>query len=122
MLDAEKIENRGVDVVDMHRLLDGFETEIVGGAVNRAALDRAAGQPHGEPEWIVVATALDVPCATANLAHWSTAELGTADYQSVFPHTARFQVFDHRGECLVGVLGVDFVGQDIAVRIPRVAL
>src|SRR5262249_3657023 len=97
-------------------------TEIVRGAIDRAALDGAAGQPHREPEWIVVAPAFDVPAAAADLAYRSAAELGTADDQRILPHPARFQVLDHRGEGLVGVLGVDFVGEDIAVGIPRVAL
>ena len=35
---AEQVENRGVEIMDVHRLLDGLESKFVRGAVDVAAL------------------------------------------------------------------------------------
>ena len=37
VVDAELIENRGVNVVDVHGILDRLPAEVVGGAVGEAA-------------------------------------------------------------------------------------
>ena len=55
VVEAEEVEDRGVEVVDVDLVLDGLEAELVGGAVDVAALDAAAGQPHGEAVVVVVA-------------------------------------------------------------------
>src|SRR5690348_7371541 len=75
VLDPKKVQDCGVDIVDMHRLFDGFESEIVGSSIDRATFDRAARQPHGEPERVMVAAAFDGPTRTADLADWSASEL-----------------------------------------------
>ena len=58
VVDAEQVQHGRVQVVDVHRLLDRLEAEVVGRAVDRSALDAAAGQPHREAERIVVAAVL----------------------------------------------------------------
>ena len=60
--------------------------------------------------------------AAANFAHRRASELGAAHHQRVLPQTARLQILDHRRERLVGILGVDLVREDVAVRVPRIAL
>ena len=47
-VEAELVQDRGVDVGDVVAVLDGVEAELVGRAVDDAALDAAAGQPDGE--------------------------------------------------------------------------
>src|SRR5690349_17255101 len=94
VLDAEQVQDGGVDVVHVDRLLDGLEAEVVGSAVDRAALDRAAGKPHGEPERIVVAAALHGGLSAADFAHRGASKLGAANYQRVLPEAARFEVLD----------------------------
>ena len=39
VVDAEEVEHGGVEVVDAHAVFNGFEPEIVGGAVNGAAFE-----------------------------------------------------------------------------------
>jgi len=39
----------------MNRILRYFEAEIVGSAVDVAALDAAAGEPHGKAVMVVIA-------------------------------------------------------------------
>ncbi len=55
VIDAQQVQDRGVQVVDAHAVDDGLEAEFVGLAVVDAALDSAAGQPGGEGVRIVVA-------------------------------------------------------------------
>ena len=47
VVEAEQAEHGGVQVVDVHALFHSLKSEFVGGAVNLAALDAAAGQPDG---------------------------------------------------------------------------
>ena len=54
-IEAEELEDRGVDVGNIMTILDGVETQLVGGTVDDAPLDSAAGQPHGEAVVMVVA-------------------------------------------------------------------
>jgi len=49
MFQAEQMQNRGVEVINRLRILDGFVAQIVGGTVNCTALDACASQPHREP-------------------------------------------------------------------------
>ena len=46
VVEAEEVEDRGVQVVDVHLVLDGLEPEVVGGAVDVTPFDAAAGHPH----------------------------------------------------------------------------
>src|SRR5260370_31421466 len=101
MLDAEEIEYGRVNVMHAHRLLNRLKTKIVGSTVDRTALDGSAGQPHSEPEWIVVAPSLDRTAGAAHLAYRSSPELRTANHQSVFPQSTRLQIFDDGCECLI---------------------
>ena len=55
MVEAEEVQDRRVEVVDVDRVLDGLEAELVGGAVDVPAFDAAAGQPDREAPVIVVA-------------------------------------------------------------------
>ena len=54
-VDAEQVEDRGVDVRDVMAVLDGMEAELVGGAVDESPPDSAAGQPDREAVVVVVA-------------------------------------------------------------------
>src|SRR5262245_48152898 len=56
VVEADEVEDGGVEVVDVDAVFDGLVAEFVGGAVDVAALDAAAGEPHGEAEAVVVAT------------------------------------------------------------------
>lgn len=44
VVEAELIEDGRVEVVHVDLILNGFETEIVGGAVGDAAFDASAGE------------------------------------------------------------------------------
>ena len=46
VVDAQAVQDRGVQVVDVDRVLDDVVAEVVGLAVDDARLDAAAGHPH----------------------------------------------------------------------------
>ena len=55
VIDAEKVEHRGVEVVDFGFVLDRFVAVVVGLAVDGSPFDAAAGEPEAEAEGIVIA-------------------------------------------------------------------
>ena len=58
VIDAELMEDGGVDVVDLRRVaaVGGFVAPLVAFAVGDAAFDAAAGEPVGEDVRVVVAS------------------------------------------------------------------
>ena len=54
-VEAEQVQDRGVDVGDVVPVLHGVEAELVGRAVDDAPLDAAAGHPDREAVIVVVA-------------------------------------------------------------------
>lgn len=55
MVEAEEVEDRGLEVVDMHLIFEDIEAEIVGFADYLTGFDTAAGEPDGVAVWVVVA-------------------------------------------------------------------
>ena len=55
VVEAHEMQDRGVQVVDVDAVFDGFEAELVGRAVDVSAADAAAGHPHREAVVVVVA-------------------------------------------------------------------
>ena len=84
-VEAEQVEDRGVEVGDVAAVGDGVVAEVVGGAVGLAALDPAAGEPDGEAVGVMVAAVLA-------LGAGSPAELATPDDQGLFEQAALLQV------------------------------
>ena len=55
VVDAQAVQDRGVEVVDVDGVSDDVVAVVVGLAVGDAGLDAAAGQPHREAAAVVVA-------------------------------------------------------------------
>ena len=58
VIEAETMENGGVQIVHVNLILGHVETEFIGLAKGHAGLDAAAGQPDGEGLWMMVAAQL----------------------------------------------------------------
>ena len=84
------MQHRGVDVGDVVPVLDGVEAELVGGAVDDAPLDAAAGQPGAE--------ALRVVVAAVGLRARRAAELGAPDDDRLIEQAALLQVLEQAGD------------------------
>ena len=61
VVDAQQVQHRGVQVVDVDLVLHRPEAVVVGGAVDLAAAHAAARQPHGEAVGVVVAAGRSCP-------------------------------------------------------------
>ena len=111
MVDAEAVENRRVQVVDVHRVLDDVVAVVIGLAVADARFDSAAGHPNRVAATVMVATV--VVLFNLALAIDRAAEFTAPNDQCVIQQTALFEVLDQRGARLVGVLALlfDALGQ-----------
>src|SRR5204863_3937122 len=95
MVEAEGAQEGSVKVVNAHNVMDGAVTEIVGGAMDVAALEAAASQPKGEPVAVVVA-------AIFALGDGQAAEFTGPEDDGVVEETALFEIEDEGGAGLVG--------------------
>ena len=55
VVDAQALQHRSVEVVDVHRIADAVIAEIIGLAVNVTLPNSATGHPHGEAAAMMVA-------------------------------------------------------------------
>ena len=58
VVDAQKVKDRRVQVVDFHGVAGDVVREVVGLAVSDSRLDAAAGEPDGEAAGVVVAAVI----------------------------------------------------------------
>ena len=119
MVVAHEVHDRGVEVRDVQRVLDDVVAEVVGLAVDTAALGAAASHPHREAARVVVATV--VGHAESALAVDRTAEFSAPDDERVVEHAALLEVLDERVAGAVDVLALagHAVGQ-VAMVVPVV--
>ena len=111
---AKQVEQRGVEIVDVHRIGNGVESEIVGCTVHVAPLDAASGQPHRKGAVVVIAAVVAI------LHHRRSPELATPHHDRVVQEAPLLQVGDQRGARLVGIdrVCLDRL-REIAVLVPR---
>ena len=57
VFEAEQVQNRGVEIVDGHRILGGLVTNLIGRSVWEPALHAGARQESGEAFGVVIAPA-----------------------------------------------------------------
>ena len=88
VVEAEEVEQGGVEVVEGVNVFHGLESEFVGGAMADAGFDAGAGQNGGEAAGIVVAA------FGTFLEHRHAAEFGAPEDQSVLQQTALLEVSD----------------------------
>ena len=111
VVDAQAVQDRGVQVVHVDRILRDVVAVVVGLAVGDAGLHAAAGQPDGEAARMMVAAV--VVGRELALAVDRAAELAAPDDQRVVEQAALLQVLTSAARRLVGVaaLAGDLLGQ-----------
>jgi len=70
-IESEEVEDGGVDIGDVVGMLDGVETDFIGGAVGGAAADAGAGEPGAEAGRVVI--------ASVAFGSWGAAKFCAAD-------------------------------------------
>ncbi len=100
VLHAQAVQNRSLQVVDVHRVLDDVVAILVGLTHRDAGLDAAARHPHREASGMMVAAVIGG--REAALAVNGAPEFAAPDHQRVVEHAALFEVGDERGGGLIG--------------------
>ena len=107
VVDAEAVEDGGLQIMDVDWVPGHVVAKIVGLAVGDARFDAAAGQPDREAARVVVAAGVvrRLPALAVDRA----AELAAPDHQRIVQQPALFQVFDQgrRGQIRVMALALD---------------
>ena len=118
MIEAEQVQHRRVEVVDMYLLIHRRKPKFVGRSMHVAAAHAAAGQPHAEAVMIVIAAA-----ELRQLGHRRAAELAAPHHQRGFQQAALLQVLEEGGDGPVpfaGQLAVHLL--DAVVIVPRLSV
>lgn len=113
MIDAEEVQDGGVEVVGVNAVATGHDAMFIGFAEDVSAFDTASGHPGGEAEVVVFA-----PFVIGFLIERGSAELGGPNDESAFEHAALFEVGEETGDGAIDVFGEAFVIHHVAVGIP----
>src|SRR5262249_12554213 len=120
VVEAQEVEHRGVQIMDMHGFFHGLISEFVGGAVNVSRLYAAAGEPHGEAVRIMVAPGSFAVAAGGEFDDGGSTKLAAPDDQGFVEQAALLEVFEQRADRLVGSAGEAAVIRfEIGVAVPR---
>src|SRR5690554_5474783 len=90
VIDPQGVQDRRLQVVDMHRRLEDVVAKRIGLAVHLSASDPAAGHPNSEAAGVVIA-----PKAVGRqlaLAVIGTAELAAPNYERVLEHVTLLEI------------------------------
>ncbi len=87
VVDAEKMQERGMQVVNVNLSLDDAKAEFIGFAVDDSRLGSAAGDPHRKGVDVMVATH-----GIAHLAHRRAAKFASPNHQRVVEQTALLEI------------------------------
>src|SRR5262245_4504441 len=104
------MEQRGVEVVDVHRILDDVVTVVVGGAVRDARLEPAPRRPERKTTAMMIAAVIG--CRQRALAVHGAAELASPDDERVVEQAALLEILDERRGRLIDV-------EALAANLPR---
>jgi len=117
VVDAQSVEERGVEVVDVDRVFHDVVTVIVGFPVHVTGFDSGTGDPIGEATSVVVATVVGL--GQLALAIDGAAELSAPDHEGILEKSPLLEVSNECGAGLVDVaaLTANLAGE-IAVLIP----
>ena len=117
VVDAELMQDRRVEVVDVNWIADDVVAEVVGLAVGDPRLDAAAGHPDREAARVMI-TAV-VRGGQVSLAIDRASELAAPDDQRVVEQPAPLQVENQGGTRLVDVAGlIRHLCREVRVLIP----
>ena len=97
VIQAQQVEERRLDVVDVHWAFGDVESQLVGRAVGHAGFQAASGEEEGVREGVVVSA--DVRASgRAALAERRAAKLAHPDDQRLLQEAAALEVGDQRGD------------------------
>ena len=117
VIQAELVEQRGVQIMNVDGIAGDVVAEVVGLAVHDAGPDAAAGHPHGEAATVVI-TAVIGRFEFA-LGVDGAAKFAAPHDERVLQHAALFQVADECGAGLIHVAALQAqVAGQVVVLVP----
>ena len=102
VIDAEAVQDRSLEIVDMDGIFGDVEAELVGGPVDQTGFYSPAGHPDRERLSVVV-TAVFVT-SRRPLCVRCPAELPAPDHERVLEQTALFEIENERGTWLIDLM------------------
>ena len=102
MVDAHEVEDRGVELAEVDRVLHDVVAEVVSLAVRDARLHAGTGHPHGKAAWVVVAAVVGLGQRALRVDRAS--KLAAPNHERVIEHPARLEVEQQAGTGLVSLL------------------
>ena len=103
VINAEQVEQSGVNIVHVGLVGDRVEAEFVGLAEDLARFHAATGEPHGEGVDMMVATG-----GIAVFSHGGASELAAPNDEGILEQASLLQVLDEGGLALID-LAADFL-------------
>ncbi len=94
VIDAELVQDRGVQIVKMDLVLDRVVPVLIGFSVRHPATNAASGHPHRKSVRIVVATISVFGCRSAS-------EFSAPDNQGFFKQSSRLEILEQSGDGFV---------------------
>ncbi len=91
MIDPKAIQDRGIQVVNVDRLLNDVIAKIIRTPVNKSGLDATSGKPHAKAATMMVAT---IVVLQSPLAVDSTTKLSAPHNERILKQAASLQVKD----------------------------
>jgi len=104
MVDAQHVQHRRVQVVNMHRVASNVIAEVVGFPIGDTWLDATTRHPDRKRPRVMIPTVGFL--GEDALAIHATAKLAAPDDQSIVEHAALLQVLHECRLCLVDILGL----------------
>ena len=102
MVNTEKVQNRGLKIMNVYLVFHRIETEIIRGSVSHSGFSSASRHPYGEGIRVVVASpSLAVPDVSLNERR--AAKFPAPDDQGVVEHPTHLEVLYESGAGLIRV-------------------
>ena len=94
VIEAEKVEHRRVEVVNVDLVFDGLKSEVVGRAVNVPGFDSAARHPGGEAVVVVIAAVqfAGIGSFLWHLDDWSASKFAAPENKRFIEHTSLLEI------------------------------
>ena len=89
MVQAQQVQYRGVQVIDVHAVFNGIITQFVGLADRLAGVDSAASHPHRKGFDMMITTD-----GITRFTLWSTPKLTAPNDQGVFEQTTPLEILN----------------------------
>ena len=106
VIDAEEMENRSVEIVDVDRVFEDIVAVVVGFSDSDSFFDSSSGHPHAEALGMMIASV--VFASQFSLAVGRASKLAAPDQEGVLQHAALFEIGEEAGGGLIGVTALAF--------------